>query len=238
MSDSQAPAGPHGDIVQVFSDVFMVTGTNKVTHEGRELQHSRNMIIVRDRGKLSLINTVRLGQEGLARLEALGTVDKVLRIGVFHGRDDAFYVEKYQAALWALPGMQDQHGCTVDVTFTPQGEKPFSDCSLFVFETARFPEGIIHLNQNSGILISCDSLKNWVGPDSYFNKETAEQYEKQGFFGKATVSKVWKEAMGVQNSDFHGVKALSFKHLLTAHGAPLLHTAHEDVLRTLDGNGD
>ena len=61
-------------------------------HDGIELQHSRNMIIVREEGKLSLINSVRLTDAGLRRLEKLGQIDKVIRIGAFHGRDDAFYL--------------------------------------------------------------------------------------------------------------------------------------------------
>ena len=95
----EIPAWPHGEIKQIFDDIFFVSGTNKTMHEGVELHHSRNMVIVREEGKLSLINSVRLTDTGLITLDQLGQVDKVIRIGAFHGRDDAFYVNKYQAAL-------------------------------------------------------------------------------------------------------------------------------------------
>ena len=66
----QSPAAP-----SVLLDFFFVTGTNKTHYNGVDLQHSRNMIIIRDENKLSLINTVRLDGSGLATLDALGKVE-------------------------------------------------------------------------------------------------------------------------------------------------------------------
>jgi len=226
-------AWPHGEIRQIFDDIFFVSGTNKTTHDGIELQHSRNMIIVREKGKLFLINSIRLTDTGLIALEKLGQVDKVIRIGAFHGRDDAFYVNKYQAALWALPGMHDEHGCDIDVEFTEQGQQPFANCSLLIFATAKFPEALIYIKQHDGILLSCDSIKNWLSPDEYFSEQSAAAYQEQGFFGKATISKIWQQAMTVKASDFERLKQLSFRHLLSAHGEPLLNTAYGDVLNTI-----
>lgn len=141
----QTQAWPHGKIKQIFEDIYLVSGTNKTIYDGIELQHSRNMIIVREEGKLSLINSVRLTDDGLMDLETLGEVDKVIRTGSFHGRDDAFYINKYQASLWALPGMQNEHGCHIDVEFTAHGQQPFANCSLLTFSTANFPEAVIHI---------------------------------------------------------------------------------------------
>lgn len=229
----QTPAWPHGKINQIFEDVFFVSGTNIVVHEGVELQHSRNMIIVREERKLSLINSVRLTEEGLRVLEQLGRVDKVIRIGAFHGRDDAFYVNQYQAALWALPGMQDQHGCPIDIELTEQGPQPFTECSVLIFKTAQFPEAVLYIQRQGGILVSCDSIKNWLSADAYFSEQTAAAYQAQGFFGRATISKVWQQAMAVNASDFERLKALHFRHLLSAHGEPLLDSAYQDVCNTI-----
>ena len=229
----EIPAWPHGEIKQIFDDIFFVSGTNKTMHEGVELHHSRNMVIVREEGKLSLINSVRLTNMGLEALEKLGRVHKVIRIGAFHGRDDAFYVNKYQASLWALPGMHDQHKCHIDIEFTAQGQQPFANCSLLPFSTAKFPEAVIHINRHGGILLSCDSIKNWIGPDEYFSEQTAAAYQEQGFFGKAAISKIWQQAMAVKASDFEKLKKLPFRHLLSAHGEPLLDTAYQDVAETI-----
>lgn len=75
-------------------------------------------------------------------------------------------------------------------------------------------------------MLSCDSIKNWLAPDEYFSKQTAAAYQEQGFFGKATISKIWQQAMAVKATDFEKLKELSFRHLLSAHGEPLLDTAY------------
>jgi hypothetical protein len=226
---------PHDPIKEIFDNIFFVTGTNITHFEGVDLQHSRNMVIVRDNGKLSLINTVKLSDEGLQALEKLGDVKNVIRIGAFHGRDDAFYVDKYDAKLWALPGMQDEHGKQTDVEFKAgQAPQPFSDCDLFIFETSKFPEGIIHMQQHGGILISCDSIKNWISPDEFFSEQTAALYQQQGFFGKASISTVWQQACQVAPSDFARLKDLSFRHLISAHGEPLLDEAYDAVIKSVN----
>jgi hypothetical protein len=74
------------------------------------------MVIIRNGHQLSLINTVRLDDAGLAVLDRLGKVTNVVRIGAFHGRDDAFYLDRYGAKLWALPGMKHQDDRSTDVT--------------------------------------------------------------------------------------------------------------------------
>ena len=55
-----SPAWPHSEIKEIFPDIFFVTGTNITHYNYTELQHSRNMITIRDNHKLALINTVRL----------------------------------------------------------------------------------------------------------------------------------------------------------------------------------
>jgi len=82
-----SPIWPHSEIKEIFPNVFFVMGTNITTHNDVELQHSRNMIILRNDDKLSLINTVRLDDTGLMALDALGKVENVIRIGAFHGME-------------------------------------------------------------------------------------------------------------------------------------------------------
>ena len=142
-------------------------GMNKTHYNGLDLQHSRNMVIVRNDNKLSLINTIRLDNNGLAALDKLGKVENIIRIGSFHGRDDAFYIDNYQARLWAIKGMEHANNKTADVELIPNGQMPFPDCSFFLFETSIFPEGILHIAKHGGILITCDSVKNWVAPDPF-----------------------------------------------------------------------
>ncbi len=198
-----------------------------------DLQHSRNMVIIRNDKQLTLINTVRLDEKGLAAMDALGEVVNIVRIGSFHGRDDGFYMDRYNAKLWALKEMKHDSGKVTDIELVPGGAIPFPRCTLFVFETSVHPEGILHVDQEGGILITCDSIKNWLSADEFFSAETAKLYEEQGYFGPATISEVWKQACQVQSSDIQRLKALSFRHLLSAHGDPLLNKAHEQVSKTI-----
>src|SRR5687768_17538536 len=97
------PAWPHGALVEVFPDVFFATGS--IRFPGPiPVFGSRNMTVVRDGTSLTLINTVRLDDAGLAALDALGRVENVVRLAGFHGSDDAFYKDRYGATVWAVPG--------------------------------------------------------------------------------------------------------------------------------------
>lgn len=228
-----SPAWPHGDFKEIFPNIFFVMGTNITTHEGTELQHSNNMVVVRNGNELTLINTVRLNDIGLSVLDNLGHVANVVRIGAFHGRHDAFYLDRYSAKLWALKGAKHDHGKSTDIELVPGGRMPFSDCSLFVFESSLYPEAILHINREEGILIACDSIKNWVEVDKFFSEETGKLYQHLGFLGSATISKVWQQACHINPQDFIRLKSLNFKHLLSAHGEPLLNDANEKLSLTI-----
>jgi hypothetical protein len=228
-----SPAWPHGDLKEVFPNIFFVMGTNITTHEGIELQHSCNMVVVKNANELTLINTVRLNDVGLAALDNLGHVANVVRIGAFHGRHDAFYLDRYSSKLWALKGVEHDNKKSTDIELITNGKMPFPDCSIFVFETSTQPEAILHVNREGGILITCDSVKNWNIIDEFFSEQTGKLYDKLGFLGAATISKIWQQACNIQAQDFARLKLLTFKHLLSAHGEPLLNNAYEKLSSTI-----
>jgi hypothetical protein len=227
-----SPAWPHSEIKKIFTDIYLVTGTNKTHYNNVELQHSRNMIILRDENKLSLINTVRLDKKALKELDMLGKVENVIRIGAFHGRDDAFYLDHYQAKLFSIPGMTHENNRLADVELT-NNQIPIPDASVFIFKTSIHPEGILHIDREGGILITCDSIKNWLSPDEFFNLETVKLYQEQKFFGAANISNVWQQACQVKLEDFTKLKSLTFRHLLSAHGEPILNNAKELLEKTI-----
>jgi hypothetical protein len=224
-----SPAWPHSPLQEIFPNIFFVTGTNITNYKGIDLQHSRNMVIVRRGSELSLINTVRLDEQRLTALDKLGKVNNIIRIGAFHGRDDAFYLDRYKATLWAIEGMTHADDRPTDSLLKPGEGMPFSGCSFLPFETSKFPEGVLLIKQDGGILVTCDSIKNWTAPDPYFSEATAALYQQQGFFGTASISNIWKQTTQVQASDFEKLLAMPFKHLLSAHGEPLRHQAHDRV---------
>lgn len=101
MSQREFPAAlKHGEIRELFPDIFFVTGT--MTIAGKPMSFSRNMTIVRENGVLTLINSVRLDERGLQALDALGRVANIIRLAGFHGLDDAFYKDRYDAKAWAV----------------------------------------------------------------------------------------------------------------------------------------
>lgn len=225
--DQLPPALPHSKLEEVFPDVFFITGTMKTALMGDDWHFSRNMIVVRSGDALTLINSVRLDDSGMAQLNALGCVVNVVKIGSLHGHDDAFYKLCYGAKLWGLAGMRHEHGVTADKELFPGGEMPFTGCSVFVFHTTKLPEGILHIDRAGGILVACDSLQNWVKPDKFFSEKSRRMMTEMGFFQASNLGPFWMRINEPQAQDFLRLRELSFRHALCGHGEPLRDTARE-----------
>jgi hypothetical protein len=225
------PALQHGSIEEVFPDVFFVSGAMETVLQEMDWKFSRNMTVVRDGERLIIINSVRLGDEGLAELDKLGKVTDVVRLGSLHGRDDPFYVNHYGAEYWVMPGMEHETGLKATQTLA-EGSLPISDASLFEFKTTSLPEGILRLDREGGILVACDALQNWLTPDEFFSDSSRELMQKMGFFTPANLGPVWVQRAEPGADDFARLKELSFKHALCGHGDPLRDTAYEDFTAT------
>lgn len=226
MSDFH-PAMPHGDLEEIFPGVYFVTGTMKAEFFGSMWQFSRNMTVVKEGDDLTILNSVRLNDDGLKALDALGTVKHVVRVGAMHGHDDPFYVDRYKATYWAMPGTPLAEGLTIDKELVTGGETPFSDCSLFCFETCKAPECVVRIDREGGIAVACDALMNWE-PDEFFDASTTEKMRPMGFFTPATVGPAWIQMMEPKPEDFARLKDFSFKHALPGHGKPVRDTALQD----------
>ncbi|MEM9454311.1 MAG: hypothetical protein AAGF11_09040 [Myxococcota bacterium] len=233
MSEHSA-ALPHGALDEIFPHIFFVTGTFRSVFNGTPLEFSRNMTVVRDGDALTLINTVRLNDEGLAHLDALGTVRHVVTLGAFHGIDDPFYLERYGATQWALPQHKHKGGHATDQALMVDGPMPFEGVSLFVFETSQRPEALLHIHREGGILVSCDSLQNWVELDEYFDDSGARIMTDRGFIKPANLGLGWLRAAQPQVSDFSRLLTLEFQHLLPAHGTPLRNEAKPQFRATIE----
>lgn len=213
------PQMPHGPIEEVFPDVFFVMGTMRNEFFGSMWQFSRNMVIVRDGTDLTIVNSVRLDDAGLAALEALGTVRNVVRIGDMHGVDDRFYVDRYQARFWAMPGMNTGE-LKVDQPLTEDGPMPIRDASMFTFRTTTRPECILRLDREGGIMIACDSLQNWVAPDEFMDEPTIGNMTQIGFFAPTSLGLAWLQGSEPKAEDFVRLKTVPFRHALCGHGVP------------------
>jgi len=233
MSDFPAQL-PHGSFQEIFPDVFFLTGQIKVPSDPVS-EFSRNMVVIRDAGTLTLVNSIRLDEAGLLALDALGTVHNIVKLGGFHGRDDAFYLDRYDAELWAPEGMTYSRGESTDRLLSDGQMGPVSGSAAFVFDTPKMPEAMLLLDWHGGILLTCDSFQNTLGPDEYFNVAATEFKRRLGFFKKAVVGPGWRKFAQPYQSDLERVLDLRFSHLLSAHGEPLLDDAYHAVRSSVGG---
>ncbi len=224
---------PHGDIQEIFEDVFFVKGQSKFEAQGNQVQFTRSMTIIRDNDRLTLVNTVRLSEKGLAALDALGKVGNIVRIGANHGRDDAFYSDHYNVPVWSLADTPQNRPVKSEAILKAGNNGPIKDVSVVVFESISAPEAVLFLQRSGGIVISCDSLQNMTGPDEFFDAPSAVSAEKGGFFRTGNIGPAWRANLQPDVSDFDRILALDFKHLLPSHGDPLLNVAHTVVSQTV-----
>lgn len=219
-STTHAPAMPHGPLVEVFPDVFVVSGGYRF---GPRMWITRNMTVVRQRGELTIINSVRLTERGEAELAALGPVRHVLRIGAAHGLDDPYYVERYRPVLWAPPGTRHAGGLSTDRALVP-GECPLDGAIVFPFAHGREAEAALVLPIDGGVLVTCDSYQNWTTFDGC-STIGALLLRAMGF-GPTMVGGPWTKRMGPDvRVDFDALAALPFRHLVPGHGTVLRDTA-------------
>ena len=147
--DQMPPALPHGQLEEVFPDVFSITGTMKTVLMNAEWQFSRSMAVVRDGNALTLINAVRLDDPSWRNsTRSAASRNDQDRLNARQGH--AFYQARYGAKLWALPGMVHDHGLVADHDLSPGGAMPFAGCSAFVFRTTKQPECILRIDRAGG----------------------------------------------------------------------------------------
>jgi len=233
---------PHGDIRSIFPGIWLVTGT--VSMPGPlPVRFSRNMTIVRQGERLVLINSVRLDDAGLAKLDALGKVTDVMRMAGFHGMDDPFYKDRYGAKVWTVRGQKYAAGFDRKGTARPYFEAdapmdattplPISAASLFVFGSNP-PEGILVLDREGGILVTGDSLQNWSPPDEYFSGPTKVMMRLMGFIKPHNVGPAWFNNGKPPRSDMRAILDLKFDHLLPSHGFPVIGGAKDKYRPAID----
>ena len=194
------------------------------------------MVIVRNDDDLTIVSSVRLSPEGEAELEKLGTVRHIVKIGIFHGIDDAYYIDRFGAIYWALPGGTRPEDPQPDKELNPDS-LPIPDAMLFEFRETKEREGALLINRAGGILITCDAVQHWTTTKgcSPIARLAAHLI---GFRRRpAQIGPPWRKRMtpdgGTLKSDFERLAQLNFAHLIAAHGEPLIDTARQDLIATI-----
>lgn len=225
----------HGDIQSLFDDVFFVQGSVMMAPSFRI---SRNMIIVREGHDLTLISGVRLNEDGLKALDKLGQVKHVIRLGAYHlgaqnGLDDAFYLDRYNAHHWLMEDMTSIVDIAKQKVLKDNAELPFRGAIFISYPSSNLPEGLILLERDKGILISADSLQNWLA-DEYFSDNALAMMQKMGFIRPANIGPEWLRHCEPNKADFDRVMRFDFNHLIPSHGQPIIDTAKDSFSQTIN----
>jgi hypothetical protein len=220
IEESEYPAATrHDPSEEIFPDVFLVRGSLQMN---MFMAFNRNMLIVRQGSDLTVINSVRLTEAGERQLDALGTVKHVVRLGCFHGRDDRYYVDRYKAQFWAPAELRPGHGPAPEHLLEEAGPLPIEGAQLMLFAHSRRPEGLLLLQRDGGILLTCDCLQYYT--DRRFCSLAARiMMPLMGFPLKMLIGPLWKKAQTPEGeslrADFERIVELDFEHLISAHGS-------------------
>lgn len=222
------PAYPHDPIEPIGQNVFLVRGEIPVNPLVRV---SRNMAIVREGEELTLVNPLRLGDAELARLDALGRVKHVLRLGAMHGLDDPFYVDRYGATFWSQEGGTIYTEPKIDRALVEGGPLPFSGARLLCFRKTNEPEAAILLERERLLLVT-DAIQHY-GDFSHNNLPARLLMPLLGFSKTTLVGPLWLKLMTPEGQslrdDLERLLELDFDKLLSAHGTLLAQDAHSAV---------
>jgi len=199
------------------------------------MRFSRNMAIVINGNELTLINAVRMNDEGLAALDALGTVRHVLRLGALHGMDDRFYLDRYDAEFWSFPDSNTYPNERVEHALSEGGPLPFSNAQIFEFRGIKQPEGALLIKSSPGMLLVSDSIQSYATrpykPHTSLILRLMLPF--RGFPNETIVGPIWTTMMTDDRrslrAEFERLLALDFDQLLSAHGTALLDGAHDAV---------
>lgn len=223
---------PHSLPQEIGEDLFVVYGCVNINSM---IRFTRTMAVVRSGSELTLINAVRMNDEGLAALEKLGTVKHVMRLGSLHGMDDSFYVDRYQAAFWAPPGGTTYTEPQITHLLVEDGELPFPNARLFLFKHTKQPEGALLLQRSTGVLLTVDSIQTYSAPPHKPQTNILGRLITPfiGFPNKTVIGPIWLRKMVTDQdgmkSEFRRLLQLDFGQLLSGHGAFLPRGAKAEV---------
>lgn len=222
---------PHDLPIALGENLFAVYGS---VYLNPILRITRTMTIVRHDDELTLINPVRMNDDGLRALEALGTVRHVLRLGPLHGMDDPFYVDRYKAEFWSFEGGTTYTEPAISKPLVAGGPLPFPDAELLAFEHVKQPEGAILIRRGRGVLVTCDAVQSYTTPPHQPHTPlwTRLILPLAGFPRKTIIGPVWIKLIATSKEkvreDFERLLALEFDQLIAAHGTFLPRNAHAE----------
>lgn len=234
MSAPHPAACPHDPPREIMPDVFFVHGSIRM---GPGMSINRNMLVLRHEGELTLVNPIRLSDEGESALEQLGTVRHAVRLGCYHGVDDPYTLERFGAHFWCQAGGEEYPEPKPDSEIEDGAAPPIPHTQFLVFRETKAPECVMLWNRDGGLLLSCDSIQHWESTSRTSLLAKGVTYA-MGFMHPANIGPPWKKFMtkpgGSLRPDFERILELPFDSLVGGHGQPLLGGAKEQLRATVD----
>jgi len=225
---------PHEPIREVGPDLFFAPGTFDVAPLMRV---SRNMTIVRNGSDLILVNPIRLSPQGESELEALGVVRHALRLGCFHGVDDAYTVARFGAEFWCQAGSKHYAEPRPDHIMSEGGPLPIPGATLLEFKETVRPECVLRIPHAGGTLLTCDALQ-YYGTFERHSLVARISMPLMGFRKMLLIGPLWLKFMtqegGSVRPDFERIAGLRFDALIAAHGTPMASGAHAALRAAID----
>ena len=231
---SYAPVYPHDPIEEIQPDVFLVRGSIALNPL---MRITRNMVIVRHEGALTLVDPIRLSEAEEERLRELGSVERILRLGPLHGIDDPYYVDTFGAELWAPGPSETYPEPKVQVEVGEDSALPFPDAQLFCIRGAVQPEAALLIRREGGLLVTCDAIQHY-GDYRHCTLLARLMMPFIGFPKTTILGPVWLKIMTPEGSslesEFRRLLELDFDRLVAAHGSVLSSGAHRAVQVAVD----
>ena len=222
----------HDAIEPIGDDLFVVHGSVMMAPMVRI---TRNMTVIRHAGELTLVNAVRLNDEGLKSLAALGSVKRVLRLGPMHGMDDAFYVDHYNAELWGFKDGTTYSTANITHELVANMALPFPNAELHSFNHLKETEGTILLKRTPGVLLTCDAIQSYSTPPHMPHTAwlTRKLLPLIGFPNKTIIGPMWIKLMVLDleatKAEFRSLLTLDFDQLLSGHGTFVVKNAKQEL---------
>ncbi len=197
----------------------MVRGTHRMN---AFMRISRNMAIIRDGRELSVVNPLRLSAEGETKLESLGKVVRVIRLGAMHGVDDPYYVQRFGAEFWCQPGGVTYPQPRIDREFSSDTTLPFPAAKFYCFAGTKQPESALLVQRGTGLLLTCDAVQNY-GDYRHHSLPARALMPLIGFPKRMIIGPFWLKYMTPEQTSLRGefekLLSLEFDALLSAHGS-------------------